>query len=117
MRFSCTIDGLEANWIEFSDVWTRNEGVDLLTRNNEEAVNAYLAKKCVACYVEQLDGPAVTDPKQLTWEWLGDIDVRIHRFIIRALFSAYSESVSLGNGSAQLSSSFVGMIPAPNLPH
>ncbi len=110
MRFTCSIEGLEANWIEFDDVWTRNEGQELLGDNNEAAIDKFIARKCTGCYIEQVDGPAQTDPQKLTWEWMGDIDVRVHRFVVRSLFASYTESMQLGNASARRSSN--GVVPA-----
>ena len=115
MRFTCTIEGLEANWLEFSDVWTRREGEELLAATRGDAVDRFIGRKCTGCYIEQLDAPALTDPKVLTWEIMGDLDIRLHQFVVNSLYSAYTETILLGNASARRSSAIVAapMTTAP----
>ena len=71
MRFTCTIEGLEANWIEFSDVWTRREGEEMYGKDDTALFDKFLRLKCTACHIQQVEGPAITDPTTLTWESMG----------------------------------------------
>lgn len=113
MRFTCNIPGLEDNWIEFSDVWTRGEGKDLFTLPEKQAFDKYFARKAVTCHLEQVDGEPLTDPKAIAYEGLDNVDARVFGFVARALFSAYTEQQRLGNASALLSSDTSEKIAAP----
>lgn len=104
MKFTCNLPGLEANWVEFSDVWTRREGKELFTLPEKQAFDKYFPLKAIACHLEQVDGEPLTNPQTITYEALDDVDARVFGFVARALFNAYTEQQLLGNASALLSS-------------
>jgi len=109
MRFTCSIEGMESNWIEFSDAWTRREGKDLYGLPERDAFDKYMALKCTACHIEDTAGQVFTDPQKLKYADLDDLDARVFGFVARSLFLAYSEQQNLGNASARLSSN--GVVP------
>jgi len=104
MRFICNIPGLEQNWVEFSEVWTRREGKELFDLPEKAAFDKFFPLKATACNLEQVDSVVVfTDPQAVKYDGLDDMDARVFGFLSRALFSAYLETQRLGNASALLS--------------
>ena len=103
MRFICNIAGLEQNWVEFSDVWTRREDTDLFSLPEQEGFSKYFARKCTACHIEQVGGEPITDPAQLTYDGLNDVDLRVFGFLAGSIYIACRSSQRLGNASALLS--------------
>jgi len=117
MKFSCQLEGFTDNWIEFSDRWTRREGKELFDMPEREAFDKFMPLKCTGCHIEQPDAEPLTDPKQLTYDGLDNIDARLFGFIARALYSTYTELTRLGNASARLSSATNGMMTAQSHLH
>jgi len=109
MRFTLAVDGLEANWIEFKDFWTRREGKELYELGEAEAFNKFVACKCLACHLEDTAGQVIDEPAKLTYDALDDADARVFGFVVRSLYQSYREQVNLGNASARASSN--GVVP------
>jgi hypothetical protein len=110
LRFHCGLDGLEQNWVEVSDVWTRRELTEVTDNVRDMAVvAAYWQKKIVACHFERIVGPAIEDPSELTSDLVNDeVDIRLWDFLSAVLLQACVAVRSLGPYSGRLSSDIAG---------
>lgn len=103
MRIECDIAGLEANWVDVSDVWTRREFKALVGTDGGELIEM-LHDKITACNIETADG-AITDPAEITESSMDDMDLRLVGFIGSVLVTACMRLRELGNVSGRVSSS------------
>ena len=110
-RYECGIEGLEANWVDVSDAWTRRESREAMDAD-EDATLEILRHKLTGCHLETTLGP-IDDPALLTVEALDEMDVRIVRFLGTVLMQAIRHTASLGNLSGRLSSNGAGGAAAP----
>lgn len=105
LRYHCSLEGLEENWVDVSDVWTRKEMRDWVATQNIEEIIEFWHKKIVACHIETLGGEPITDPALITMELVDDaLDVRIVDFLSGVLSWACVHIKSLGLASGRLSS-------------
>jgi hypothetical protein len=109
MRLHCDIEGLEDNWIDISEQWTRREFREMLDANGDELL-AILHAKATACHIEAGD-TVITDVADLTEDALDDIDLRLVGFIGGILVHAGVRLRELGNVSARPSSPGTGPQP------
>lgn len=105
MRFHCTVPGLENNWVEVDERWTRKELGEMNDATTVEGFVGWLAKKLTACHIETVYGDPITDPATLTPELIDErVDVRLYDFLGRVLVQAGAALRSIGPFSGRLSS-------------
>ena len=109
MRLYCDIDGLDKNWIEISDAWTRREYKDMVDAESAEFFDI-LHAKATACHIET-SGGVIEDPADITEDSIDDVDMRLVGFIGSVLVSACVRLRSLGNASARASSDGTAQLP------
>jgi hypothetical protein len=100
-RYYCNIEGLEANWIEVSERWTRREAVDYGTGRGTDHEFLWLRRKVVACHLVK-DEVSLTDPEALAPEWFDDADLRLWGFVCGVLGQTLRDLRTLGNMSGRL---------------
>ena len=87
MRISCSVEGLEAAWVDVTEVgWTTKQLDELRTMNGADTLDM-LQRKLTACELPTVDGDLVTDPVQIT-ENLDRFDLRLLGFLGGVLFDA-----------------------------
>lgn len=105
LRYTCSLEGLEENWVDVNPVWTRKEMRDWVATQNIEEIVAFWHKKIVACHIETTEGESVTDPALITMELVDNaLDVRVVDFLSGVLSWACVHVKSLGLASGHLSS-------------
>jgi hypothetical protein len=107
IRVECTTEGLEANWIEVDDVWTRRELQAFITLQGE-AYWALWARKVTACHLPLAGGDAIEHPAQVVAAQ-DDLDIRLLRWLASAVLLATQTLLNLGEASARLSSDGAGV--------
>lgn len=107
IRIECTTPGLEANWVEVDEVWTRRE-LQAFTRLAGDEYWALWARKVTACHLVLADGAVVEDPTALSAR-LDDLDIRLLRWLASAVLTATQYLLNLGETSARLSLNGVGV--------
>lgn len=100
-RYYCTIEGLEDNWVEVSERWTRREAVTYAETRTTEDEFAWLRRKVVACHLAK-EGAVLTDPAALTPDWFDDADLRLWGFVCGVLGLTLRDLRTLGNMSGRL---------------
>jgi len=110
IRVECSTPGLEANWIEVDETWTRKE-LQAFVSLQGEAYWALWGRKVTACQVLVTDGGVVTDPAAVQ-EVLDDLDIRLLRWLSSAVLTATNHLLSLGEASALLLLDGVGVAAA-----
>lgn len=103
MRMQCRVEGLEHNYIDVSDVWTRRDLRRLAEADGDEWVDI-AREKLVTCHIDVVGGAAIEQPADLTIDALDSMDLRIVGWLGAALPYACSELRQLGFRSAVLSS-------------
>lgn len=101
VRVQCTTPGLEGNWVEFSDVWTRKELQDYMGLRGGEFV-ALWQRKVTAIHIETPAGEVITDPLELH-QRLDDVDIRMLTFATDAGIDATAHLLTLGEANRRLS--------------
>ncbi len=81
MKYDCDIPGLEHNFIELRDDWSRGQVREFWTAKGEDYF-ALIAKKTTAVHLDVPDGEPVTDPTQLTVAALDAIDSRVFQWFM-----------------------------------
>lgn len=114
IRVECSTPGLEANWIEVDEVWTRRELREFVTLRGAPFLELWV-RKVTACHIEWPDGDVVvTDPAEVPAAH-DDLDVRLLGWLSSAVLVATEHILSLGEASARLSSDGVGVaVPKMN---
>ena len=107
IRVECSTPGLEANWIEVDEVWTRKELQAFVTLQGE-AYWALWGRKVTACHIEPVDGGVMVAPVDVP-QILDDLDVRLLRWLSSAVLTATNHLLSLGEASALLLLDGVGV--------
>lgn len=107
IRIECTTPGLEANWIEVDEVWTRREFQAFTQLAGDEYWQLW-GRKVVACHVELAEGGVVDDPAAVH-RALDDLDLRLLRWLPAAVLTATQHLLNLGERSARLLSNGVGV--------
>lgn len=102
IRVECSTPGLEENWVEVDEVWSRGELRQYTTLKGEEFVTLW-QKKVTACNFVTVTGEAITDPKQVH-DRLDDLDLRLVGFITAAPLEATNYLLALGELNRRLSS-------------
>ncbi|GIV82786.1 MAG: hypothetical protein KatS3mg051_2140 [Anaerolineae bacterium] len=106
-RYYCDIEGLEENWVEVDERWTRREFDQLFEPEYNEQWLDWLHRKVVACHIRAGD-VVLDDPGELTEEALLDADLRLWGFLGGVLIRAAVDLRNLGNVSGRLWSATSG---------
>lgn len=113
IRVECSTPGLEGNWIEVDDIWTRKE-LQAFVSLQSEAYWTLWGRKVTGCHIELPDGGVVTEPATVGLV-LDDLDIRLLRWLSNAVLTATRYLLNLGEGSARLSLNGVGVaVPMTN---
>ncbi len=87
VRVSCGVEGLEAAWVDVTEVgWTTKQLDELRTMNGADTLDM-LQRKLTACFLPTVDGEPVTDPTRIT-EYLDAFDLRLLGFLGGVLYDA-----------------------------
>lgn len=108
IRVECTTEGFEACFVEVSERWTRGD-IQALFEPGAEA--SLVRRRVTSCYLECVDGPAITDAANIYGDdgnLNPDLDVRLIHFVSAALILAVDRIASLGKANARLSSGGTG---------
>lgn len=108
IRVECSTEGLESNWIEVSDVWTRAELRDYTSLKGELFVELW-RRKVTAVNLVTAAGEVINDPAAVH-DRLDDFDLRLLGFITAALIEAISYLLVLGELNKRLSSPGTGIV-------
>lgn len=102
-KFFCSIEGLEDNYIDFSDKWTRAEVKRVESGQWADDVEffAFIGSKSNGIHIVSEDGTEATSVDDLTDEFLDGCDARLAGFISSAPIHAARNLTSLGNWSAR----------------
>lgn len=118
VRVECTTEGLEENWVEVSDFWTRAELSAYSKTSGDEFISLW-RRKVVACHI--VTGDLVIDDPLQVHEQLDGLDIRLMRFLTGAVTEATSYLLTLGEANKRLSFPGAGaavtttkMVPALN---
>lgn len=102
MRLTCTVEGLEGNWVEMLETWTRADWQRLQEATVEDAL-ALLCEKATACHIDAGDGKWVEKPDELKAAFESEaMDLALYGFLIAVPGAAMGIRRSLGNRSARL---------------
>lgn len=103
IRMECSSPGLEGNWLEVSEVWSRRELRDLVTVKGEPFV-ALWERKVTACNLVTVAGAVITDPRQVYGPdgCRDDLDLRLDSFLTSAVLDATGYLLTLGEVSKRL---------------
>lgn len=75
-KYTCDLPGLEDNFVEFSDSWSRKQLREFLELRGEDYVNLVFSK-LTACYLVCPDAEPITEPVKLDDETLDAVDMRL----------------------------------------
>ncbi len=81
MKYDCDIPGLEHNFIELRDDWSRGQVREFWTAKGEEYI-ALIAKKITAAHLDVPDGEPLTSGEQLTVDALDTVDSRVFQWFM-----------------------------------
>lgn len=95
MRYECDIPGLEDNFIELSDGWTRKEVRSFWEFQGAEYL-ALVLSKLIACHLTRPGQEHVTQPVALTSDLLDELDIRLVHWVSSVPVKHVSELGSLG---------------------
>jgi len=113
MRFECSAEGFERNWIEVSERWTRREVEAVVSTSVDADYIDILRQKTTAVHLELATGDVIETPEALTYEALMDADELLLGWLGYALPTAIAQRRLLGNASLRLSSNSSGIAAAP----
>ena len=105
MKFYCDIDGLEENWVDVSEKWTRREAQQVRRwdfKDNDEFWSVFAGKVEGLHLVNELGG-VINTPAEMTDEFLFDCDERLAGFLGNILTTCVDRLSALGNAHARLS--------------
>ncbi len=97
IRIECTAPGLEENWLEVTEAWSRRELRDFVTLSGPPFI-ALWERKVTACNLAPVTGEPITDPR-LVFGPDGrrdDLDVRLNDFLTGAVLDATGYLLTLG---------------------
>lgn len=103
MRWECNAEGLEGNWLEVSEQWTRAEEKALDAAKTDAEFFAIFRAKVTACRLTTATGQVITDPAAVEAA-VDDMDVALLQGIGFSLRMAVAERRRLGNASWRASS-------------
>lgn len=105
VRLECTAPGLEGNWIDLAEVWTRAEMREwviaamagMVLERHAEMVE----RKLLAVHVSLPDGTLITDAKTLIARF-DDLDMRLVSWLATGISQAINELAELGKTQKRL---------------
>ena len=102
-KFYCDIVGLEDNWIDFADKWTRGEvkRVEAGKWESDEEFFEFLVSKVKAMHIVNEAGDIAASVDDLTDDFLDECDARLAGFVGSAPLWAVRGLTQLGNWSAR----------------
>ena len=100
IRVECTTPGLEANWLEVSDAWTRRESKEFTSLQGPPFI-AMWQQKVTGCHL--VTGEMVIDDPHQVHDQLDDLDLRLMRFVTTAPLEVLTYLVMLGEANKRLS--------------
>lgn len=101
VKVECSTPGLEANWIEVSDVWSRGELRDYTSLKGDQFIELW-RRKVTGVNLATVTGEVIDDPA-VVHDKLDDLDLRLIGFITAALLEATSYLLVLGEVNRRLS--------------
>ena len=104
IRIKCTLPGLEGNWIDLSDTWSRAEIMAFypaILQGNDEVTLPLLQRKLSGVHLHLIDGALVTDPATLI-ETFDQLDIRLARWFLAGVMAAIQAMISLGEAQRRL---------------
>lgn len=101
IRVECSTAGLEANWVEVDEAWTRGELRDYTTLKGDAFV-ALWRRKVTGCHLVAQDGVVIDEPERVH-ELLDGLDLRLVRFVTAAPLEATDYLLGLGEVNKRLS--------------
>ena len=102
IRVELTADGLEENWLEVSEQWTRRELREYLAMTLPAMTESDLwASKVTACHL--VTGDLVLDNPALMKDVSDELDLRLVRFAATALLDVANYLLTLGEARKRLS--------------
>ena len=108
IRVECSTPGLEANWIEVDEVWTRKELREFVTLRGAAFLELWV-RKVTACHIELPYGGGIVDDPAAVPAVHDELDVRLLGWLSAAVLLATEHILSLGEASARLSLDGVGV--------
>ncbi len=100
IRVECTTPGLEENWLDVSDFWTRAELQEYGELSGDPFVDLW-RKKVVACHIETGD-VAINDPAKVH-DQIDQLDIRLIKFLTSGPRTVTDYLLSLGEANKRLS--------------
>ena len=105
VRVECTVAGLEGNWVDLAECWTRGELRDWTRatygQGQQGRMFELLGAKLTAVHVYLPDGSLLTDGPGLV-ERFDDLDMRVVRWLASGISQALDELQSLGKTRKRL---------------
>lgn len=95
VRFAVTVPGLESDWVEVSEVWTRRE-VKAVLEADEQALVGFLQTKLTGCHLTRPGADPLEEPGQIDADSLDELDLRLVDFLGTVLVQATAHLRSLG---------------------
>jgi len=110
IRISCTIEGMEENWIEYDLTgWTLRDTTSLDVANGERIDDMFemLRNRATGVHIESNAGD-ITEPDGLTYDAMLDVDELLIGWLTQSIYTAIGNRRVLGNVSARVSSTSNG---------
>lgn len=104
IRIECTIDGLDDNWLQLSDTWSRREmraWYTAVLQADESTWLPILQSKLLGVHMRLIDGTPIADADALI-EQLDNMDVRLTRWLPHSVLGALMEMLSLSESSRRI---------------
>lgn len=104
IRIECTIDGLDDNWLQLSDTWSRREmraWYTAVLQADESTWLPILQSKLLGVHMRLIDGTLIADANALI-EQLDNMDVRLTRWLPHSVQGALVEMLALSESSRRI---------------
>lgn len=104
IRIECTIDGLDDNWLQLSDTWSRREmraWYTAVLQADESTWLPILQSKLLGVHMRLIDGTPIADADALI-EQLDNMDVRLARWLPHSVLGALVEMLALSESSRRI---------------
>lgn len=112
MKYQCDIPGLEHNFIELRDDWSRGQVREFWTAKGEEYF-ALVAKKTTACHLDVPDGEPITSVEQFTLDAIDTIDSRVFQWFMMVPSAHINALGEMGEAARRRLLSSTGESTAP----
>lgn len=104
IRIECTIDGLDDNWLQLSDTWSRREmraWYTAVLQADESTWLPILQSKLLGVHMRLIDGTPIANADALI-EQLDNMDVRLTRWLPHSVLGALVEMLALSESSRRI---------------